>query len=211
MNKLLAPFAALLVLTAAIVGYFAFAQNQAVAADAAAIGSDAPAFTLKNVATSEAVSLADYKGKVVVLMFHSIGCPFYAMNETKGYDRVFVPMVESYKGKDVVFLAVNANKNESTDAIKSYLDKHSINYAVLKDEGNKIADAYGAKVTPHVMVIDSQGKLRYRGGVEKRPANPGACGQSDEQYLGPVIEALLNNSELPATETPATGCGIKRV
>ena len=161
--------------------------------------------------TGNEVSLTDHKGKVIVIMFHSINCPFYKMHADKGYDRVFVPMVDSYKGKDVVFVGINANKNESTDKIKAYIAEHNINYAVLKDEGNKIADAYGAKVTPHIMVIDQKGDLRYRGGVEKLSGGPAGCGQSDTQYLAPVIDALLDGSEPPHTETKATGCGIKRV
>lgn len=211
MTKLTASLTAALAIAAALaVGLLALPQ-QTLAADPAAIGADAPAFTLPDAATGSDVTLADHKGKVVVLLFHSVSCPFYKMSEKTGYDRVFVKMVESYKGKDVVFLGVNSDKNQSIDKIKAYVEKHSINYAVLKDEANKIADAYGAQVTPHVMVIDQDGKLRYRGGVEKRPANPAECGNSEEQYLGPVIDALLAGNEPPVTETKPVGCGISRV
>lgn len=209
MTKLLTSLTALAILAAA--AFFLVGQQDAVAADAAEIGAAAPAFTAKNVKTGEDVSLSDYDNKVVVLMFHSTGCPWYKMRDNGGYDRVFVKMVEAYKDKDVVFIGVNANKNESTDKIKAYIEKHNINYTVIKDENNVIADAYGAKVTPHVMVIDQAKKLAYRGGVEKRPSNPGACGDSDEQYLAPVIDALLDGSEVPVTETQPVGCGIKRV
>jgi len=201
--------AAVLCLTAAL-GLFMQPQ-QMLAAEKAPVGKAAPAFTLPDVKTGGDVALADYKGKVVVLMFHSISCPFYALNQNAGYDRVFVKMVEAYKGKDVVFLGVNSNRNESTDAIKNYLEKNKINYTVVKDQGNVVADTYGAQVASHIMVIDAEGKLRYRGGVEKRPANPSECGNSQEQYLGPVIDALLGGSEPPVTETQATGCAIKRV
>lgn len=203
---------ALFCLTAVLsIGLFANQQEAIAAENAATVGDAAPAFALPDVVTGDQVSLTDHKGKITVIMFHSIGCPFYKMHENKGYDRVFVPMVESYKDKDVVFVGINANKNETTDKIKAYIKKHSINYTVVKDEGNKIADAYGAKVTPHIMVIDQEGKLRYRGGVEKLSGGPAGCGESDTQYLGPVIDALLDGSEPPYTETKASGCGIKRV
>ena len=203
--------AALCLMVTLSIGLFAGQQQTHAADNAAKIGDAAPTFTLPSVTDGTDVSLEAHKGKVVVMMFHSTGCPFYKMHEDKGYDRVFVKMVESYKDKDVVFLGVNANKNESTDSIKKYVEKHNINYTVVKDEGNKVADAYGAKVTPHVMVIDQEGKFRYRGGVEKISGGPAGCGESDEQYLGPVIDALLDGSEPPVTETKATGCGIKRV
>lgn len=211
MKKLTASLTAAFCLVAVFsIGLFA-GQKEALAADAAKIGDTAPAFTLPDVTNGEEVSLADHKGKVVVIAFHSTSCPWYRMREDGGYDRVFVPMVEAYKDKDVVFIGINSNKTESTEKIKSYVEKHNINYTVVKDEGNKIADAYGAKSTPHMMVIDQDGKLRYRGGVEKAPSSPGACGDSEEQYLGPVIDALLDGSEPPYTETTPRGCGIKRV
>lgn len=212
MKKLSVTFAAGLCLVAVLSMGLLVSQQDALAAEnAAAIGDAAPAFALPDVVTQSQVSLADHQGKVVVVMFHSINCPYYKMHQDKGYDRVFVPMVEAYKDKDVVFVGINANNNESTDKIKAYIQKHNINYTVLKDQGNKVADAYGAKVTPHVMVIDKDGKLRYRGGVEKASRNPADAGNSDTQYLAPVIDALLEGSEPPHTETKATGCGIKRI
>lgn len=211
MNKLTTTLIATLCL-AAVLGLALFTNQQpALAADAADIGSDAPAFSLKDVTSDATVTLADQKDKVAVLLFHSTSCPWYKMREDGGYDRVFVKMVQAYKDKDVVFLGINANKNETPDKIKAYVEQHNINYTVLKDENNVVADAYGAKVTPHVMVVDQHGKLRYRGGVEERPGNPGLCGESETQYLGPVIDALLNASEPPVTETKPVGCGIKRV
>jgi peroxiredoxin len=212
MKKLAASLSAALCLVAALSIGLLSGQSEALAAkNAAPLGEAAPAFTLPDVVTGSDVSLESHKGKVVVLLFHSTSCPYYAMNKNKGYDRVFVPMVESYKDKDVVFIGVNSNKNQPTDKIKAYVEKHKINYAVLKDEGNKIADAYGAKVTPHVMVIDQEGDLRYRGGVEKASRNPAEAGNSDTPYLVPVIDALLDGSEPPYTETKPVGCGIKKV
>ncbi len=212
MNKLTAPLTTLFCLGAVLGLALYVNQPQALAAEnAAVIGDAAPGFTLPDVVTGDNVSLADQAGKITVLMFHSINCPFYKMHDNKGYDRVFVPMVDSYKDKDVVFIGINANRTEATDKVKAYVEEHSINYTVVKDEGNKIADAYDAKVTPHVMVIDQEGKLRYRGGVEKLSGGPAGCGQSDTQYLGPVIDALLDGNKPPYTETKASGCGIKRV
>ena len=216
MNKLTASLTAAFCMVAVLsLGLFASPDNALAAKDAkddaAEIGADAPAFTLPDVVTEDEVSLSDYEEKIVVLMFHSTSCPFYAMNEKKGYDRVFVPMVDDYKEKDVVFLGINSNRTQSIEKIQKYIEKHEINYAVLKDEGNKIADAYGAKSTPHIMVIDQEGKLRYRGGVEKLSGGPANCGKSDTQYLGPVIDALLEGEDPPYTETKASGCSIQRV
>ena len=201
--------ASLCIAAVAALAFFSF-QSPALADDPAPIGEDAPTFTLPNVVDGSEVSLDDYEDKIVVLLFHSTSCPFYAMNENRGYDRVFVQMVEDYADEDVVFLGINSNRGQAAESIAQYIDRHGINYTVVKDEGSAIADAYGARVTPHVMVIDGEGVLRYRGGVEERPGNPNNCGNSDTQYLAPVIDALLDGSEPPFTETQPTGCGIRR-
>ncbi|MFI4861480.1 MAG: redoxin domain-containing protein [Phycisphaerales bacterium JB063] len=210
MPNLLAPLTALA--CAAVAGTVLLTgSTPALADEPAVIGEAAPGFTLEDIRTAEDVSLSDYEGKVVVLMFHSINCPFYRMAENTGFDRIFVEMVEDYSDEEVVFIGINSNKDESMDRINSYLERHDINYTVLKDEGNVIADTYGAEVTPHVMVIDAEGTLRYRGGVHNTVNDPSQCGEGDEPYLVPVIDALLNGDEVPYTETGVFGCAIKRV
>ena len=210
MTKLLTSLTAVAV-AAAAVAFFVIAQPHAHAAENATIGEAAPDFTLKNVVTGEDVALADHQGKVTVLIFHSTSCPWYRMREDGGYDRVFVKTAEAYKDKDVAFIGINSNRTDSTEKVKAYVEKHNINYTVVKDPNNVIADAYQAKVTPHVFVVGKDGKLAYKGGVEERPSNPKACGDSDVQYLGPAIDALLEGSEVEVQETKPVGCSIKRV
>lgn len=177
------------------------------------IGEAAPQFSLQNVVTGETVSLSDFQGKTVVIAFQSINCPWDRMRESGGYQRVLTPMSEEYKDKDVVFLAINSNHTESVEQVSSYHEEHSIPYPFLKDENNIVADAYNAKTTPHIYVIgaDEQQTLLYMGGIEQVPTSPEKCGQMDEQYLGPVLNAILAGEEVPYTKTTSKGCGIKRV
>ena len=76
--------------------------------------------------------------------------------------------------------------------------------------GAKVADQFGAQTTPHVFVINKEGVLVYRGGIEQAPGRPSDCGQMQEQYLEPVLVALTEGKPLPYTETKSKGCGIKR-
>jgi peroxiredoxin len=174
------------------------------------IGKPAPAFTLNDVVTGKPVSLADFKGKIVVVRFQSIHCPWDKMRPEGGYERVLDPMAKTYADQGVVFLGINSNQGESVEDIKAYHEKHHINYAFLKDPGNQVADAYNASTTPHMYVVDRAGVLRYLGGIEKLPTSPEVCGQMDEQYLKPVLDALLSGSEPPYTKTKSKGCSIKR-
>jgi len=177
------------------------------------IGEPAPQFSLDDVATGETINLADYADKVVVVTFQSINCPWNKMRESGGYERYLAPLSQQFADQGVVFLAINSNYNESIEEIGSYHAEHAIPYPILKDHDNIIADAYNAKTTPHVYVIaaDEAQTLLYMGGVEQIPTSPEVASQMDEQYLEPVLNAVLAGEELPYTKTASKGCGIKRV
>jgi peroxiredoxin len=177
------------------------------------IGDPAPQFSLDDVVTGQTVNLSEFQGKVVVVAFQSVNCPWDRMRDSGGYQRYLSPLSQQYADQDVVFLAINANKNEAVEELRSYHEQHELPYPILKDTDNVIADAYNAKVTPHVYVIaaDEQQTLVYMGGIEQVPTSPEVCGQMDENYLEPVLNAVLAGEELPHTKTTPKGCGIKRV
>lgn len=185
----------------------AFAEE---APKAPEIGKAAPAFELQDL-EGNTHRLSDYKGKVVVLHFQSMTCPW-----EKAYQPHLNKIAEKYASTeqdgetvDVVFLGINANHNESVEQLKGYHSEKQMPYPILKDEGNKVADQYAAKTTPHMYVIDQDGVLRYMGGVEQVPVSVSDVMQM-EQYLEPVIHAVVSGSEPPVTRTQSKGCGIKR-
>ena len=192
---------------------FAAAPSMAAERVDPTLGDPAPQFSLTDVVTGQTVSLADYQGKVVVVTFQSINCPWDRMRDSGGYQRYLSPLSQQYADQNVVFLAINANKNETAEDVGSYAQQHEIPYPILKDDNNVIADAYNAKTTPHTYVIaaDEQQTLVYMGGIEQVPTSPEVCGEMEENYLVPVLNAVLAGQELPYTKTTSKGCSIKRV
>lgn len=176
----------------------------------AQLNEKAPNFTLANVETGESWSLSDNQGKFTVIVFESIHCPWNYLRPDGGYERVLKPMAAKWKDKGVEFVAINSNKNESDADVKAYAEKVQLGYPILRDPGAKVADQFGAQTTPHVFVINKEGVLVYRGGIEQAPGRPSDCGQMQEQYLEPVLVALTEGKPLPYTETKSKGCGIKR-
>lgn len=177
----------------------------------AELGKPAPDFELKTVNGDKTVKLSDFKGeKVVVITFQSIECPWNWYREGAGYEAVLYPLAKEYEAKGVQFISINSNATESIEAISSYIEKSQTPYPIVKDPGNKVADLYEGKTTPHFFIVDKEGILRYRGGFEKAPRSPETCGKSDEQYLVPAIEAVLNGSEVAKNDTTPKGCTIKR-
>ena len=174
------------------------------------VGEAAPGFTLADI-HGDKHSLSDFRGQVVVIHFQSCTCPWEAE-----YQPIFNEMAEKYRAEDedeqdpVQFLAINANHNESRKQLRKYAKNKPVVYPILKDEGNEVADKYQAQTTPHIYVVDEKGVLRYKGGVEKAPLAPKHVGDSDSQYLGPVLEAITAGEDLPHKDTRAIGCSIKR-
>ncbi|MEM1213408.1 MAG: redoxin domain-containing protein [Planctomycetota bacterium] len=202
-----------LALAATAVAVFSFSNAYAGNDNApgAQVGQPAATFTLEAVRTGESVNLDQFADQDVVIIWQSINCPWDKMREDGGYQRVLSPLAEQYQDQGIVFLAINSNKNESVEQIAAYATQHNIPYPILKDPNNLVADIYGAKTTPHIFIKGKDGNIVYKGGIEEVPTSPGRCGEMDEQFLAPVLDALVAGESLPYTATQSKGCSIKRV
>lgn len=156
-------------------------------------------------------TLGDYKGKVVVIDFWSIYCPV-----SQRYEDKFKKLVEKYQDQDVVFLAIDPNRNE-VDAgaedpyhqIREYVKKEGVTMPVLIDEGNVVADRFDAQTTPHVFILDQRLNLAYAGSVDNDQR--GNLGDETTDFVSQAVDALLAGREVEHKKTRNFGCGIKRV
>jgi peroxiredoxin len=89
--------------------------------------------------------------------------------------------------------------------MKSRATSHGYSFPYLKDGDSTIARAYGARVTPHVYVIDGTGTLRYRGYVDDsaKPEERRTTG------LASALDDLLAGKTVSNQATHAFGCTIK--
>ena len=111
----------------------------------------------------------------------------------------------------VVWLAVNSTASGHGDFLAperhaAYNAEHQIAYPVLYDSDGKVGHAYGAKTTPHMIVIDEVGNVVYDGAIDDDP-----YGRSDRRTN--YVEAALTahrqgNAADPATTKPY-GCSVK--
>ena len=183
-----------------------------VAAHAVTVGQPAPDFSLIDV-HGKAVKLSDCKGKTVVLEWVNPGCPFVQ----KHYNTSSMQTLQ--KGattKGVVWLSVNSTEKGHQDYMApAKLDakmngewKGASSY-LLMDESGKVGQAYTAKTTPHMYVIDGGGKLVYAGGIDdKRSANPADVKTAKNFVRAALDETLAGKPVSVATATPY-GCSIK--
>lgn len=165
------------------------------------IGEPMPEFKLKDPGGTEH-TLAKYRGKNVVLVFSSFKCPF-----SKGVDPQLAELAEKHRDAPVVFLAIDSHKDTTVEELRAYAKSAALPFPILKDDANTYADAVGAKRTPEVFIIDTEGKLVYHGAFDDRrmPETPG-----DTAFAARALDALLAGKPLPVTQTKAWGCTIKR-
>jgi len=183
---------------------FVFADQQ----EEPVIGSEAPAFTLR-CGGGGAHSLADYRGKIVVLEWTNPGCPFVVRHYEKG---LMPALQKEAKEKGVVWLLINSTNPEHKD-YKTQAEMKEIfgawQAAAAKqflDADGAVGKAYGAKTTPHLFVINAEGILVYSGAVDDDPR-----GENEERrvYLKEALEALLSGNEIEVGSTQPYGCTVK--
>ena len=120
----------------------------------------APDFNGKRWLNSASRSLADLKGKVVMVEFWTYGC----------YNCVNVePYVKKWHGryKDQGFEVIAVHSPEFShehkiDNVRSYVERKGIKYPVVIDNDFAIWRRYSNHYWPAMYLIDKQGRLRYR-------------------------------------------------
>lgn len=124
---------------------------------ALAVGTDAPAFTVKDT-NGNTVSLSDYAGKTVVLYF-------YPKDDTPGCTKQacsFRDATTQYQGKDVVVLGVSADDEASH---QQFTQKYNLNFPLLADTEKTLIKAYdvdgGGYAKRVTYVIDGNGKITH--------------------------------------------------
>ena len=174
-------------------------------------GQPAPDFAVTD-ATGKSVKLAEQRGKYVVLEWTNPECPFvqkhYVSKNMQALQKEFV-------GKDVVWLSINST-NRSHSEFKSGSEmtqwmraQGAAQTAVLIDDTSSTGRAYAARTTPHMFVVDPQGKVVYAGAIDdKRSANP-ADAKTANNYVRAALAESLAGKPVSVAQTRPYGCSVK--
>lgn len=189
----------------------ALAPAAAFASTSPDIGKPAPAFTAVD-SNGKSWSLADLKGKVVVLETTNHDCPYvrkhYTAKNMQTQQReaaakgvVWLTVASSATGEQGYVTAQQANDlTKSRDAAPA---------AVLLDPQSKVARAYGATVTPHMYIIDANGVLVYKGGIDSIPSADVADIPKAKQYVRVGLDEVLAGKPVADSSTRPYGCTLK--
>jgi peroxiredoxin len=180
------------------------AQEATLSAGTAQVGETAPDFTLYD-HEGNPVTLSELQGKIVVLEWTNPDCPF-VKRHYKSDAMTMVNIANDYAEKDVVWLSINSTHYFSRDKNVEWVSSKELSYPVLSDVAGDVGRLYGAKTTPHMYVIDTEGTLAYAGAIDndqrgtiKEPTN----------YVRAALDALIAGEAIESPQTKPYGCSVK--
>lgn len=144
--------------------------------------------------------------QATVVCFLGAECPL-----VKLYSPRLTVLANEFATRGVRFVAVNSNRQDTLDDIRSYLNLYPLPFPYVRDEGNVVADRYGATRTPEVFVLNADLRIVYRGRIDDQyepGINRPAATQND---LRNAIEQTLTKQPVAVAKTAPVGCMIGKV
>jgi peroxiredoxin len=181
------------------------------AAESPKVGAPAPGFSLQD-SHGKARSLGEYQGKYVVLEWFNPGCPFVQ----KHYKSDNMQQLQKeFTGKGVVWLTIDSSAEGKegyltpAEANKQIADWKIQSTALLLDPEGKVGHEYAATNTPHMFVIDPNGKLLYSGAIDSKPTPDPDDIQGATNYVKVALEEAMAGKPVTTSNSRAYGCSIK--
>jgi len=137
----------------------------------------------------------------IVIMFWSTECPF-----VQPYTERINKLADEYMKQNVIFWGINSNKTESTERVKEHRTEKGYPFPMLKDDGNSVADLFGATRTPEVFVLDKNLTVLYHGRID----NSRDINEVTTNDLKNALDEILSGKEVTNKITKQFGCTIKR-
>lgn len=183
----------------------------ALAYGAASVGQAAPDFKVTD-SNGKEQSLSAYKGKFVVLEWTNPGCPFVQ----KHYDTGNMPATQkAAEAKGAVWLTVNSTAKDAGDYLSpadfnAWLkEKGASPTAALMDDAGKAGKAYGARTTPHMFVINPEGKLVYAGAIDSKPTARKDDVKTATNYVTAALGEAMAGKPVTKASSEPYGCSVK--
>ncbi len=195
-----------------VIATFAFVTNSPSAmASKAVVGEMAPDFTAVD-SNGESHKLSDFKGKNVVLEWSNHECPYVVKHYSVGNMQ---KLQKEAIADDVVWLKVLSSAPEKQGHVSGEQansiaeEKGSTSTAILMDPAGDIGKLYGAKTTPHMYVVDAEGKLAYAGAIDSDSSYKAESIDGATNYVMAALGNLQDGKPVEVANTKPYGCGVK--
>ncbi len=178
---------------------------------AARVGEPAPEFTATD-SNGQSHALSAYRGKFVVLEWHNRDCPYTHKHYASGN---MERLQQKWTARGVVWFTVISSAPGkqgyvTADEENAYIrEVHAAPTAVLLDPEGKLGRLYGAKTTPHMFVIDPDGKLVYDGAIDDKPTTDVSDIAAAHNYVDAALTAAIAGQPVEVSVTRPYGCSVK--
>ena len=174
-------------------------------------GAPAPAFTAHDI-RGQIVSLADYRGKTVILEWTNDGCPFvgkhYNSGNMQALQRRFTQAGDIWL--TIASSALGEEGHVSPDEARADIARWKAAPSdFLLDPDGIVGHLYDARATPHMVVIDPAGVLVYMGAIDDKPSVDPVDVKTAKNYVVAAREELAAGKPVAISATRAYGCSVK--
>lgn len=174
-------------------------------------GKPAPNFTLTDCG-GKSHSLADFKGKTVVLEWVNHGCPFVVKHYSGGNMQA---LQKAATEKGVVWLSISSSAPgkqgamtpEEAQAKCAAVGSNATAY--LMDSDGKVGQLYGARVTPELFIINPEGTLVYQGAIDDKKSTDAADIAGSKNYITAALAEIQAGKSVSTAKTEPYGCSVK--
>ena len=179
--------------------------------DDAQIGEAAPAFSLPST-TGDTFNLEDLEGKYVVLEWLNFGCPYVQRHYNSGN---MPELQQEFTEKDVVWLSIVSSAPgkqgyyESAQMDKQNEKAGGNQTAILLDPEGTVGKMYGARTTPHMYIINPEGTLIYKGGIDDQPRARESETKNANNYVRAALNEAMSGNEVTVSTSRPYGCSVK--
>lgn len=175
------------------------------------IGRPAPSFTTDDT-MGQTISLADFKGKTVVLEWTNPDCPFVH----KHYDTGNMQALQKEAVADgVIWIAIDSSAKgkeghyPASELKAIYAERKATLSHVVIDDTGRIGKLYGAKTTPHMFVINADGDLVYSGAIDNTPTADKDDVKTAKNYVRQALSDIKAGQTVTTPSTNPYGCSVK--
>ena len=170
------------------------------------IGQKVENFSLQDFRGAEHSLAALKDKKLVVLAFVGTECPL-----AKLYMPTLVTLAKKYEEQGVAVLGISSNQQDSITELTAFARTHAVQFPILKDLRNELADKVGAERTPEVFVLDADRVIRYGGRIDDHYAIGVQRRETSSHDLAQAIDELLSGKPVTNSHTETVGCLIGRI
>lgn len=149
-------------------------------------------------------SLNDYvsNSRYTIVEFFSADCPVQ-----RAHDRRLIELFERYRSYGVAIVLVDSESGASPERDAVERRARGYPFPLLIDERGRLAEAVGAAYSTYSLILDREGHVHYRGGVDSDRLGTAS---NSVPYLRNALDELLSGSEPRIADSKAFGCALRR-